>query len=52
VESLAGLSLSYLRAPLKPAKEGEEAQMSFQRSQVAGFTNIPEELEAKIRENF
>ena len=43
MKSLAGLSLSYLRAPLKPAKEGEEAQMSFQRSQVAEFTHIPDE---------
>ena len=52
MDSLAGLSLSYARAPLKPAKEGEEAQMSFQRSQLADLTNITLDMGAKIRENF
>jgi hypothetical protein len=33
-------------------KRGEEAKMSFQRTQVADFTNITSEMNAKIRENF
>jgi len=31
-ESLAGLSLSYVRDPLKPAKRGEDVYMSVERT--------------------
>lgn len=50
MDSLAGLS--YAKAPLKPAKEGEDAEMSIHRSQLDDLKNITLEMEAKTRENF
>ena len=49
---LAGLNLSYVRAPLKPAKKGEEAYMNVKRTQVVEIMLIPLGMKAETRENF
>jgi hypothetical protein len=52
VKPLAGLNLSYVTAPLKPAKKGEEAYMNVKRTQVVEIMAISFGMKAKTRENF
>ena len=52
MKSLAGLSLSYVRAPLKPAKKGEEVYINVKRTQVVEIMSISLGMKAKTRENF
>ena len=52
MKALAGLTLSYLKAPLKPEKGGEDAYKIVRTIQVVDITSIPFEMEAKRTENF
>jgi hypothetical protein len=49
---LAGLSLSYAGAPLKPEKGGEDAYGIVQGRQVLEIKPIPFEMSAKTKESF
>jgi hypothetical protein len=49
---LAGLSLSYAGAPLKPEKGGEDAYGIAQGKQVVEITAFPFETTAKTKESF
>ena len=49
-KALAGLSLSYAEAPLKPEKGGEDAYGMLQGTQVVETTWIPFEMRAKTKE--